>query len=66
MKMSPLTAELKCPHYEKGHYSNESEREAEVPFPKNGDSWQAYLESSKQRSGHFLPSCKTTEEGTPQ
>ncbi len=31
MKMSPLTAVLKCPHYGKGHCSNESEGEAEVP-----------------------------------
>jgi hypothetical protein len=36
MKMSPLTAVLKCPHYEKGHYSNESEREAEVPSFTDG------------------------------
>ena len=36
MKMSPLTAVLKCPHYEKGHYSNESEREAEVPILSYG------------------------------
>jgi hypothetical protein len=35
MKMSPLTAVLKCPHYEKGHDSNESEREAAVPSLKN-------------------------------
>jgi hypothetical protein len=27
---------LKCPHYEKGHYSNESERAAEVPSPEDG------------------------------
>jgi len=39
MKMSPLTAVLKCPHYEKGHCSNESEREAEVPSVKDGDRW---------------------------
>ncbi len=39
MKMSPLTAVLKCPHYEKGHYSNESEREAEVPSPADGYGW---------------------------
>jgi len=37
MKMSPLTAVLKCPHYEKGHCSNESERQAEVPSPEDGD-----------------------------
>jgi len=39
MKMSPLTAVLKCPHYEKGHYSNESERAAEVPSYEDGDRW---------------------------
>jgi len=32
MKMSPLTAVLKCPHYEKGHFKHESEGEAEAPF----------------------------------
>ena len=31
MKMSPLTAVLKCPHYEKGCFKHESEGEAEVP-----------------------------------
>ena len=36
MKMSPLTAVLKCPHYEKGYFNNESEREAEVPSLKDG------------------------------
>ena len=30
MKMSPLTAVLKCPHYEKGHFKDESEGEAEA------------------------------------
>ena len=39
MKMSPLTAVLKCPYYEKGHYSNESERAAEVPSVKDGNRW---------------------------
>ena len=39
MKMSPLTAVLKCPHYGKGHCSNESEREAEVPSVRDGDRW---------------------------
>jgi len=39
MKMSPLTAVLKCPHYEKGHYSNESGRAAEVPSDKDGNRW---------------------------
>jgi len=36
MKMSPLTAVLKCPHYEKGYFNNESERAAEVPSLKDG------------------------------
>ncbi|HUV79943.1 MAG TPA: hypothetical protein VMW40_03850 [Candidatus Bathyarchaeia archaeon] len=39
MKMSPLTAVLKCPHYEKGYFNNESEREAEVPSVKDGNRW---------------------------
>jgi len=39
MKMSPLTAVLKCPHYEKGHYSNESEGEAEVSSFRDGNRW---------------------------
>ena len=29
--MSPLTAELKCSHYEKGQYRHEPEGEAEIP-----------------------------------
>lgn len=36
MKMSPLTAMLKCPHYEKGHFNNESAGEAEVPSFEDG------------------------------
>ena|GEM_PF-3760473 len=36
MKMSPLTAVLKCPHYERRYYSNESEGAAEVPSLKDG------------------------------
>jgi transposase len=36
IKLSPLTALLKCPHYEKGHYCNESERKAEVSSLKDG------------------------------
>ena len=36
MKMSPLTALLKCPHYEKGHYRHESERKAKVSSPEDG------------------------------
>jgi hypothetical protein len=38
-KMLPLTAVLKCPHYEKGYYSNESEGEAEAPSPADGNRW---------------------------
>jgi len=34
--MSPLTAVLKCPHYEKGHFKDESEGEAEAPSFTNG------------------------------
>jgi hypothetical protein len=41
MKMSPLTAVLKCPHYEKGYFNNESEREAEVRQLLDG-SWRVY------------------------
>ncbi|GAI08243.1 unnamed protein product, partial [marine sediment metagenome] len=47
MKMSPLTAVLKCPHYEKGHYSNESERKAEVPSVKDGYRMQKYIKGSQ-------------------
>ena len=39
MKMSPLIAVLKCPYYGKGHYSNESERAAEVLSLKDGNRW---------------------------
>jgi hypothetical protein len=39
MKMSPLTAVLKCPHYEKGYFNNESEGEAEAPSPADGYRW---------------------------
>ncbi len=36
MKMSPPTAMLKCPHYEKGHFKNESAGEAPVPSFEDG------------------------------
>ena len=36
MKMSPLIAMLKCPHYEKGHFKNESAGEAQVPSFEDG------------------------------
>jgi hypothetical protein len=39
MKMSPLTAVLKCPHYEKGHFKHESEGAAEVPSVTDGNRW---------------------------
>ena len=39
MKMSPLTAVLKCPHYEKGHFKHESEGEAEAPSFTDGFRW---------------------------
>ena len=66
MKMSPLTAELKCPHYEKGHYSNESEREAEVPSPEDGGRREHYLAGCREIDGDLLSACKTAEEETPQ
>jgi hypothetical protein len=44
MKMSLLTAVLKCPHYEKGHFKHESEGEAEVPSFTNGFRWEKHLE----------------------
>ena len=43
MKMSPLAAVLKCPHYGKGHYINESERAAEVPSFRDGYRWEDHL-----------------------
>ena len=36
MKMSPLTAELKCPHYEKRHYRHEPERTAALRWQVEG------------------------------
>ena len=45
--MSPLTAELKCPHYEKGHYRHEPEREAEVPSPEDGGREQNNLKTGQ-------------------
>jgi len=39
MKVSPLTAVLKCPHYEKGYFKHESEGEAEVPSFTDGFRW---------------------------
>ena len=39
MKMSPLTAVLKCPHYGKGYFKHESEGEAEVPSFTDGFRW---------------------------
>jgi hypothetical protein len=45
MKMSPLTAVLRCPHYEKGYFDNESEREAEVPSPADGVREQNHLKA---------------------
>jgi hypothetical protein len=39
MKMSPLTAVLKYPHDEKGHFKDESEVEAEAPSFKDGFRW---------------------------
>jgi len=64
MKMSPLTAVLKCPHYEKGHYSNESEREAEVPSPEDGVREHNNLKAGQEHDGSDLPSCKAAKKET--
>ena len=66
MKMSPLTAELKCPHYEKGHYSNESEREAEVSSPEDGGRREHYVTGCRKTDGDLLPPCKASEEKISQ
>jgi len=47
MKMSPLTAVLKCPHYEKGHYRHEPERTAEVPSLEDGVREENYRKGSQ-------------------
>ncbi len=66
MKMSPLTAVLKCPHYEKGDFNNESEREAEVPSSADGYRWQNHLKGSQQIDKGLLPACETAEKETDQ
>ena len=40
MKISPLTAVLKCPHYDKGHCRHEPEGTAEVPSVRDGYRWE--------------------------
>lgn len=47
MKMSSLTAVLKCLHYGKGYFSNESEIEAEVPSIRDGGRWEDNIERSQ-------------------
>jgi hypothetical protein len=63
MKMSPLTTVVQCPHYEKGQYRHELEGVKELPSREDSNRWEGYLERSKQRDRHLLPSCKTPEGG---
>ncbi len=37
--MSPLTAMLKCPYYEKGNIRHESQGEAKASCIENGNGW---------------------------
>jgi len=64
--MSPLTAVLKCPHYEKGHYGNESEREAEVPSHEDGRRRELYVAGYREIDGDLQSARKTAEEKTTQ
>jgi len=55
-------AVLKCPHYAKGHYSNESERVAEVPSPEDVGRREHYVALCPEIAGDLLSACKTAEE----
>ena len=50
-KVSPLTAMLKCPHYEKGNIGHETEGEAEVSRIEDGIGWSDHAEGDWQAMG---------------